>query len=151
MLGNLIQQLTSNLVPFLLTVFAVALGFFAIHFLHRRRQMIHQERMASLIKGLHYAGVARDIFTKQVDAREHLLRGLRWLLGAAGVSGTAYGFNTLQPGADPLSALRSALIGLLPAAIGLAHLIFCWLCSRTRRTQGLPLSGVTYRTAGRRY
>lgn len=150
-MGDFIQQLTANLVVAALSVFAVSLGFFAINYLHKRRQMLHQERMASLIKGLHYAGVAREVFTRQKpDTRDHLLRGLRWLLGAGGLSGTVYGFNMLQPAADATSALRGALIGILPAAIGLAHLIFSWISSR--RKKNVPVvPGVGYRPVARRF
>jgi hypothetical protein len=166
MLGILIQQLTSSLVPFGLAVLAASLGFFAISHLHKRRQMLHQERMASLIKGLHYAGVAREIFTPhKPDSRDHLLRGLRWMLGSAGLSGTMYGNAMLQETADPRSALMGALVGLIPAAIGLAHLLFAWLSSRHQK-QGSPAApgaaglpsiirvpgnpGVVYRAMSRR-
>jgi hypothetical protein len=152
-MGDLVQQLTTNAVVAGLSVFAISLGFFSINYLNRRRQMLHQERMASLIKGLHYAGVARDIFGKpKNDGREHVLRGLRWLLGAAGVSGAMYGQASLQPTFDWLGALRGALIGLIPGAIGLAHLIFAWISARRlRREQQQVVPGGLYRSAARRY
>ena len=151
-MADLSQQLTANLVVAALSLFAVSLGFFSIHFLPKRRQMLHQERMASLIKGLHYAGVARDVFAKpKADSRDHLLRGLRWLLGAGGLSGTLYGFNALQPSGDSTNALRDALLGILPAAIGLAHLLFAWICSRRNRNSVPAIPGVGYRSVVRRY
>jgi hypothetical protein len=133
-----VPQLTNTLITLGLLVFALVLGLFAIHFLERRRRMLHQERMAALIKGLHFAGVARDVFARpRADSRDHLLRGLRWTFGAAGMSGAMYGFERFQPPSDITdvwSALRAALIGLIPAAIGLAHLLFSFLCSRRERT-----------------
>jgi hypothetical protein len=163
-MAGIIQQLTSNLVVAGLAVFAVSLGFFSINYLHKRRQMLHQERMASLIKGLHYAGVAREIFARnKPDSRDHLLRGMRWLLGAAGLSGTMYGTTMLQPAADVNSAWMGALAGLIPAAIGLAHLLFSWLCRQTRPSPTVPGAsglpdllrvsgnpGVVYRAVSRR-
>jgi hypothetical protein len=134
-----LQQITANFVVGGLSVFALALGFFAISYLNRRRQMLHQERMASLIKGLHYAGVAKEVFQKQqVGARDFLFRGLRWVLGALGLSGTVGGYESLQPSADWTSIIRGALVGLIPLAIGLANLLFSWLSYRRDRAARLP-------------
>ena len=151
-MGNLVEQLTTSFVVGGLALFAITLGFFAVHYLNRRRQMLHQERMASLIKGLHYAGVARDIFKPRQESRDHLLSGLRWLFGATGVSGAMYGYQTLQPVADASSAIGAALIGLIPGAIGLAHLLFSFLCSRKRTSAPMAAApGALYRVAQRRY
>ena len=157
-IGGLLQfllgpltALTDNLVTAGLAIFALTLGFFAIHYLGRRRQLLHQERMATLIKGLHYAGVARDVFAKpRPDPRDHLLRGLRWLFGGAGLSGALYGYERLQPTADPGQALTGALAGLVPVLIGLAHLLFSWICNR-QSMGGMTAGGRgLYRTVGRR-
>ena len=122
---QLIQQLTNNFVVVAATLIALGLGGFSISYLSKRRQMLHQERMATLVKGLHYAGVAKDIFTKPTaTARDHILRGLRWLFGAAGLSAALYGYMTMQPSADPVNAARGALAGVVPGSIGLAHLLF---------------------------
>src|SRR5262245_60609796 len=133
---NFIEQLATSFVVGGLALFALTLGFFAIHYLNRRRQMLHQERMASLIKGLHFAGVAHDVFGKAPkpthEARDHVLSGLRWLFGATGVSGAMYGYQAMQPVADSGSAVSAALIGLIPGAIGLAHLLFSLICSRRK-------------------
>ena len=154
--GNL-QGLVDNIIPLGLAAFLLALGFFAIRYLGRRRQLLNDERMAALIKGLHYAGVSRDLFARpRQDSRDHLLRGLRWLFGAAGISGALYGYESLQPTAATLDAWRAALAGVLPAAIGLAHLIFSWICSLRDRLHAPPATsaGSYYRlarTARRRY
>jgi hypothetical protein len=153
---NFIEQLATSFVVGGLALFALTLGFFAIHYLNRRRQMLHQERMASLIKGLHFAGVAHDVFAKppKREARDHLLSGLRWLFGATGVSGAMYGYQTMQPVADAGSAVSAALIGLIPGAIGLAHLLFSLICSRRRPTLPIATGAGPYRVAraaGRRF
>jgi hypothetical protein len=151
-MGNLVEQFTTNFVVGGLALFAISLGFFAVHYLNGRRQMLHQERMASLIKGLHYAGVARDVFRPRQESREHLLRGLRWTFGGAGVSGAMYGYQNLQPVADAGDAVSAALVGIIPGAIGLAHLLFSFLCSRRRTTAPLAAApGPLYRVVQRRY
>jgi hypothetical protein len=150
-----VPQLTNTIITLLLLLFALALGALAIRFLDTRRRMLHQERMAALIKGLHFAGVARDVFAKpRVDSRDHLLRGLRWTFGGMGISGAMFGFERLQPGeiTDVWSALRAAIIGLIPVAIGLAHLLFSFLTSRRERTLARTIAGSPYVRAGvRRY
>lgn len=157
-LGLNLTGLADNIIVIGLTIFALALGFFAIRYLGRRRQLIQQERMAALIKGLHYAGVSRDVFNKpKQDAHDHLLRGLRWLFGAGGVSGAMYAYASMQPASAVTDALRGALLGIIPGAIGLAHLLFSWICALRNRatTMRTPASGYYRagysRPAGRRY
>jgi hypothetical protein len=143
-------SITNSVIVLGLTAFALVLGFFAINYLGRRRQLLHQERMAAMIKGLHYAGVAREVFARpQPDSRDHLLRGMRWMFGAAGLSGALYGYEALQPVPDAVNAAQGLLAGIIPALIGLAHLIFSWIC---RRHSAPPaITGGYYRTVGRRY
>jgi hypothetical protein len=151
-LGINLTGLADQILVVGLTVFALAMGFFSLRFLGRRRQMLDQERMAALIKGLHYAGVSRDVFNKpKQDAHDHLLRGLRWLFGAGGISGAFYGYAALQPANAVTDWLRGALLGIIPAAIGLAHLLFSWICAgRSKAAEQTQVRGY-YRTAGRRY
>ena len=136
-----------------LTVFVVALGLFAIRYLGKRRQLQQQLQMAALIKGLHYAGVSRDVFNaRKRDAQDHLLRGLRWLFGGAGVSGAMYAYASLQPAATFFDAIKGALLGLIPGAIGLAHLLFSFICTLRNRTTSArmpPVAGY-YRAVSRR-
>ena len=140
--GNLLSQLTDNLILIGLTLFAISLGFFAIHYLNNRRKMLHQERMATLIKGLHYAGVAQQVFAqpRRLQARDHVMSGVRWLFGGAGVSAAVYGYQALQPTVDSVASTSSALIGLIPGALGLAHLLLAWLASRRQKKAAAPLA-----------
>jgi hypothetical protein len=156
LLGNLLDflpQLTENLTSIGLLVFALALGFFAISHLRRRRQTLDHQRMAAIIKGLHYAGLPREAFQQQrrTESRDHLLRGLRWLCGGAGVSGAVYTYQTLDPAAEASEAIRGALLGLIPGALGLAHLLFSWLCKRSEQPSSLLSSRMMHRAAARRY
>src|SRR5439155_25204169 len=119
-MSQLVQQLTDNFVVVAAALIAPVLGWFSINYLSKRRQMIHQERMATLVKGLHYAGVAKDIFSKPTTgSRDHAQRGLRWLFGAAGLSLALYAYASMQPSADPTCAASVALVGIVPGLIGL--------------------------------
>ncbi|PYX92149.1 MAG: hypothetical protein DMG67_07805 [Acidobacteria bacterium] len=158
-MSQFLQQLTgnftNNFVAIAMTLIALGLGLFSILYLNKRRQLLHKERMASLIKGLHYAGVAQEIFgkTKPKQPCNHLLCGLRWLLGAVGLASAVYGYIALQPGTTVNDAIRGALTGAIPAAIGLAHLIFNWLTGRAKLpVPNLPIGyrpGLYYRPAYR--
>jgi hypothetical protein len=123
-LSQLLQNFPDNFVTAAVGLIAVALGFFSVNYLSKRRTMLHQERMASLIKGLHYAGVAQQIFNQpKISAKDYLTKGLRWLFGAAGLSGSLFSYMTMQPTATHADAGRAALAGILPASIGVAHLV----------------------------
>ena len=137
-MSQLIQQLTDNFVTVAAALIALGLAWFSINYLSKRRQKLSQARMATLVKGLHYAGVAKDVFSKPTpDSRHHVLRGLRWLFGAAGLSLALYAYASMQPFADPTSAARGALAGVVPASIGLAHLLFSAMC-RNRQRPNFP-------------
>jgi hypothetical protein len=158
LLANLLSgdftAITENIISLALAAFAVVLGFFGISHLRRRRQTLDHERMAAILKGLHYAGVSRDVFKKPAaDSQDHLFRGLRWLFGGAGLSGALYTYGSLEPVADESAAVRGALIGLIPGALGLAHLLFSWFCKRAhiQQQQDALSSRLYYRAAARRY
>ena len=141
--GNLLSQLTDSLILIGLALFAISLGFFAIHYLHRRRQMLHQERMATLIKGLHYAGVAQQVFAhpRRKPSADHVTSGVRWLAGGAGVAAALYGYQALQPTVDSVASTSNALIGLIPAALGIAHLLLAWISSwRQKQPAAAPFA-----------
>ena len=153
-LSELLNQLTENLVTVVLLLFAVGLGIFAITYLSRRRTTLDQQRMAALIKGLHYAGVARDVLAQPdaQDARQHLLSALRWLFSALGISSAMYGYEALQPAATEADAVRGALIGLIPAGLGVAHLVYSRVAARRATPRvALPRSTASlYRAAAAR-
>src|SRR3954462_7054100 len=152
-LSGLLNSITEPLVVVGLTVFALTLGFFSISYLSRRRTMVNQERMAALIKGLHYAGVSPQALARpKHDPREHAMKGVRWLFGSAGLSSAMYGYQTLQPAADHLDAVRGALVGILPGAMALAHFLCSWICSREQAAPAAPAtSRQVYRVARRRF
>jgi len=153
--GLNLSGLVENSIVIGLVVFVLALGFFGIRYLGKRRQLRQQLQMAALIKGLHYAGVSRDVFNaRKRDSQEHLLRGLRWLFGAGGVSGAMYAYASMQPAATFLDSIKGALLGLIPAAIGLAHLLFSFICKLRNGASSTPMPPVGtgyYRAVSRRY
>lgn len=152
-LSSFLDAVTEPIVVLGLTVFALALGFFSISYLNRRRTLRDQQRMAALIKGLHYAGVSPQALVRpKHDPREHTMKGVRWLFGSVGLSSAMYGYQTLQPGADHLDALRSALVGVIPGAIALAHFLCSWICSRGQApAASAPTARQFYRVARRRF
>lgn len=131
-MNSFLQQLTNNVLALGMGVFALGLGFFSLIYLNKRRKMLHTERMASLIKGLHYAGVAQDVFGKPKTTTNHLLSGLKWLLGALGLGGALCGYTMMQPAGTLFDAGRNALAAAVPASIGLAHLMFHWFSGRKK-------------------
>lgn len=145
-MNQFLQQFTNNFLALGMGAFVLGLGLFSLVYLNRRRKMLHQERMASLIKGLHYAGVAHDIFGKpKADVRSHLLSGLRWLLGALGLGGALCGYTMMQPAGTLFDAGRNALAASVPASIGLAHLIFYWISGRQKTPAKVPVAYRFYR------
>lgn len=126
---SLIQHVTSNATIALPSVVAAVIGLLVLRQLSQRRQMLHQERMASLIRGLHYAGVAKNIFSaQQPQSRDFLMKALRWLLGGSGLAAAIYLWMTMQPGVDKTTAAHAAAVGaMVPGGIGLSHLIGAWV------------------------
>ncbi len=146
---QILQQFTGNIVVIVMAVIALVLGIFSVSYLNKRRQMLHQERMATLIKGLHYAGVAKDIFSKPSTApvtttatstaKKYLIKGLQWLLGALGIAGAAFGVGTLQLGQSPVQASHMAIVGVVPAAISISHFISSFLTRKKKPTAIVPV------------
>jgi hypothetical protein len=148
-MSQLVQQLVENFVVVAVALIALGLGWFSINYLGKRRQMLHQERMATLVKSLHYAGVGKEIFSKPTTAsRDHALRGLRWLFGAAGLSAALYASTWMEPSFDPAAPTRAALAGIIPFLIGIAHLLFSFF---TRSKPTPDLFSAASRNRQRRY
>ena len=151
-LSGILDGITDHIIVLGLTLFALALGFFAISYLNHRRKMMNNQRMAALIKGLHYAGVSPHVWAKpKHDSREHFMKGVRWLFGSAGLSGALYGYERLEPVADPSDAVRAALLGIIPGALALAHFLCSWFCARQQQSDASTPQRPLYRVARRRF
>jgi len=102
--------------------------------------------MATLIKGLHYAGVAQQVFAqpKKLQSRDHMLSAVRWMSSGIGVSAAMYGYQSMQPvgAGEPVS---SALVGVIPGALGIAHLLFAWIAARRQKKAATPVNRLNRR------
>ncbi|MNC98534.1 hypothetical protein D3C83_165260 [compost metagenome] len=76
---------------------------------------------------------------------------MRWLFTGLGVSGALYTYGSVEPVADAGEAVRGAMIGVVPAAVGIAHLIFSRVCRRRELHQDPFPSRLAYRPVSRRY
>lgn len=110
-------------VPIVAIVCGVSVAIAAILAAHRQRMqradLRHRERLAAIEKGLELPADPAEIDPTSVLRRpRHLLRGLVLLLGGIALSIAL----ALDRAAD-----HSYLFGLLPAAVGLAYLIYYFL------------------------
>ena len=113
---------------------------------------LHQAARNLSLPQLRAALAASQVkFESAQNSRDHKMKGVRWLFGAAGVSGTLYTFEKLQPGANAGDALRGAVVGIIPGAMALAHFFCSWLCARQSGSVGMQASRPTYRAASRRF
>jgi hypothetical protein len=116
-------------------VIVALIGFVAFRYWlrHHGRVLIHRERMMALEKGLDLPPLQEEVQRRQFNFRRLLLlSGLIWL--AVGLSGTVVaGIILAQPYPEFAQAPRHMeLIGLIPAAIGLAQLIVYWTDRKER-------------------
>lgn len=110
----------------------------ALYVRYRAMQARHRERMTAIEKGVSLEDLARlDAFPCS-PGRIFLLRGLLWLL-----PGLALALCLLVLTPVLFDGPRTvAWLGIIPAAVGLAYLVFYWLEQRDgdRETARLPLS-----------
>ncbi len=102
------------------------LGVAALYFGQRRRELEHRERMAALEKGQPLPPtIPPELLTHtQLTPRDYLRRGLLWLFFGIGVFLAFYLAGWAMPGQAGDSVARFAFAGLVPAAVGLAYLVF---------------------------
>lgn len=122
--GLLLKQLLGLLIPICGIVGGVAVALLWLATEHKRRSQLleqsHRERMSAIERGVDVPPLPPELFEPEdradnLDARARSLRrGLTYLLGGLAVAGA------LAVNRD----IESAAWGLVPAAIGLAHLIF---------------------------
>jgi hypothetical protein len=111
----------SLLIPIISVIMGIGIGMLAIYLSYRKRkelyQHYHQERMAALEKGVDCPPWPDRLVADEAtppSPRRHLLKGLVWLfIGLGGMVAVYVAIDHEQ-----------ALFGLIPAGIGLAHLIY---------------------------
>ena len=111
----------SLLIPIISIVLGIGIGMLAIYLNYRKRKEIfalyHQERMAAIEKGVECPPWPDRLLADEAapaSPRRHLLKGLVWLF--IGLAATVAIYATFD--------LNHALFGLIPAGIGLGHLIY---------------------------
>jgi hypothetical protein len=126
------QKFVDSGISFWLLVFAVpiAIVWITSYFGHKRTEMIHQERMAAIARGIMPAGTLRDPEEEEHERREeregtktppNLLRqGLFWLCPGLGL--VAFSLLSL---ADLDAGIRLPILGvsIACAGIGAAYLV----------------------------
>ena len=115
------------LIPIISVIMGMGIAMLAIYVGYRKRrdlyQHYHQERMAAIEKGIDCPPWPDCLLTDEntpASPRRHLLKGLVWLfIGLAAMVAVYTMFD-----------LSHALFGLIPAGIGLAHLIYYFVEGR---------------------
>jgi hypothetical protein len=121
-------------IPIVSIIFGIGIGMLAIWSDHKRRSQLleqsHKERMAALEKGLPMPDVPAGLVGRMhhddngVNAVPRAVRNGLVLVGV----GAVLFFALTQVAGE-----RVALFGLLPAAIGMANLVYAWMLARKSR------------------
>ena len=123
----MLLPLIGVLIPIISIVLGIGIGMLAIYLSYRKRRELfahyHQERMAAIEKGIDCPPWPESLLAGENTARtprRHLLHGLVWLfIGLAAMVAVYATFD-----------FHHALFGLIPAGIGLAHLIYYFIEGR---------------------
>jgi hypothetical protein len=115
------------MIPIISIVMGIGIGMLAIYLGYRKRKDLldhyHQERMAAIEKGIECPPWPDRLLADEgrpASPRRHLLKGLVWLfIGLAAMVAVYVAVDH-----------ENALFGLIPAGIGLAHLIYYFVEGR---------------------
>jgi hypothetical protein len=115
------------IIPIISVIMGMGVAMLAIYLGYRKRKELldhyHEERMAAIEKGIECPPWPDQLLGDEntpASPRRHLLKGLVWLFIGLGGMGAVY----VAVGHD------QALWGLIPAGIGLAHLIYYFVEGR---------------------
>ncbi len=124
------ESLIALSIPIIAIIMGIGLAIAVIYLNYRKRKEIfalyHQERMAALDKGVDLPPLPDALLTDEAWAaktyhpRRHLLKGLVWLFMGLG----------LLAGLYAVVDWKTSLFALIPAGIGLAHLIYYFVEGR---------------------
>ncbi len=99
------------------------LGIITMHYSHQRREMEHRERMAAMASGRPWPPPA-ETGPRSPSPRDYFRRGLVWLsLGIGLFLALTFASWTL-PYHDQGHLRRLAFLGLVPAAVGIAYIVY---------------------------
>ncbi len=125
------EEMVALLVPIFGIVFGIGIAVVSIVTAHRqkmqRAELRHKERLVAMEKGLELPPELEDLDNGKKRSRSGSLR--------SGLIGLGVGI-VLYFALDRVAGEEVALFGLIPAAIGLANLIFYFIESRKSGTNG---------------
>lgn len=106
-------------------VISFVLGIITMHYSHQRREMEHRERMAAMASGRPWPPVPAEGTGGPGPApRDYFRRGLVWLFLGIGLFLALTFASWTLPYHDQGHLRRLAFIGLVPAAVGIAYIVY---------------------------
>ena len=120
-------RVISMLIPVVAIVMGIGIGMLSLYLDYRKKRSMyelhHKERMAAIEKGMDVPPLPPEFFEsprRRLRTRsDYLRRGLVWLLVGGAITAALYS-----------QGRNSSLWGLVPAAVGLAYLLFYFLDGR---------------------
>lgn len=103
----------------------IPIVYLVLNYRKRRRliEMYHAERMAAIERGMELPPLPVEILGRRPPTRSALLPGLIWLLVGVALTVGLHGFNDE-------AGFELSVWGLVPAAVGLAYLIYYFVEGR---------------------
>jgi hypothetical protein len=144
MLTPCIAQFDTSTLALTIPIVAIVLGcsiplaYIVLNYRRRKHlfELYHQERMAAISKGIELPPLPEDLFqdwekpqpSRPKTPRDSLLKGLVWLFVGMAIVIAVGGIKGSEEG----------MLGLIPAGIGLAHLIYYFVEGRKAPHQSDP-------------
>jgi hypothetical protein len=122
--GEPLTEIIAVTIPIVAIVFGVGIGMLSMYFDYRKKrgaiELHHKERLAAIDKGIELPPLPPGLFEdSRRDVRSHndyLRRGLIWLFVGVAI------FIALDAQRE-----RASYFGLIPAAVGVAYLLYYYL------------------------
>jgi Domain of unknown function (DUF6249) len=132
---NGVAEIIAIFIPIVAIIFGIGIGMLSMYLDYRKKreffQLHHQERLAAIDKGMEVPPLPVEFFQdprrRPRTNADYLRRGLVWLLVGIALSVALY----YQHGG-------ASLWGLVPAAAGLANLLFYFIQGRQPRMPDDP-------------
>jgi hypothetical protein len=119
-----VTSILGVMIPIIAIVFGIGIGMLSLYLDYRKKreffELHHKERMAAIEKGVEVPALPPEFFLdprrKTRTPSDYLRRGLIWLLVGVAITAALYQDND-----------HDGKWGLVPAAVGLAYLLFYFL------------------------